>query len=576
MKHKFIKIAVVLTIFSIGFSSCDVDPEFHSQVVPDTFYSNKTSVYQRFYRPFSYWGTFLANNSDWLLQELGTDEYIVPTRGSDGYNGGEYLRIFEHQYTDDMSFISSGWNDTQMGVALSWDAMEDLNNVDFEALGLEESDREKMLNQLRVLVAYFYMRGLDFFGGMPLYTTTQSEVKGRSTDVETFNFIDSLLNTSLPTLEKKEEAGATETGYIHQAAAAAIKAELYFNAKSYIGKEMWEECAQICQDIIDGKYGAYSLASDWTDIFGFNNETCPEIIWSAPSQNAKYEIDGGHWQFQQPYNLSSYLGGLESKEAYNGGGLTPSRDPEGNLYNYKLGGPYEKFNDQDIRKKLYTYYGNGEYSGMFIVGKLVNPLNSEWTCKGIREYSGEVITVVDQMAHFKRVKNPQYVNEDGSFMYNSVADLPSNLLTGEENSCVRVMKVSPMPTESDVKLMGNPDIPVIRLSEIYYMLAECKMRTGDKTKAAELINTVRKRYFVNGQDPNPVTAANLDKYRMLDEWLQEFLLEARRRTDLIRWDAYVTEDWWDHQATNNKDYNRFPLHYSVLNANGLLEQNPGY
>ena len=108
------------------------------------------------------------------------------------------------------------------------------------------------------------------------------------------------------------------------------------------------------------------------------------------------------------------------------------------------------------------------------------------------------------------------------------------------------------------------------------MWAECKMRLGKKQEAADLINHVRKRYFEGGNDPDPVTAANLDKYRMLDEWMMEFVGEGRRRTDLVRWDAYVTEDWWDHKATNNKDLNRFPIHYSVLEANQKLEQNPGY
>ena len=124
--------------------------------------------------------------------------------------------------------------------------------------------------------------------------------------------------------------------------------------------------------------------------------------------------------------------------------------------------------------------------------------------------------------------------------------------------------------------MYNPDIPIIRLTEIYYTLAECKMRAGDKQEAADLINTVRKRYFADGVDPDPVTAANLDKYRMLKEWKLEFLGEARRRTDLVRWDAYVTEDWWDHKATHNPNLNRFPIHYSIIGANNLLIQNPGY
>jgi hypothetical protein len=118
--------------------------------------------------------------------------------------------------------------------------------------------------------------------------------------------------------------------------------------------------------------------------------------------------------------------------------------------------------------------------------------------------------------------------------------------------------------------------PVVRLAEIYYMLAECKMRLGDKEKAAELINTVRARNFPGRVDPNPVTAANLDKYRMLDEWLVEFLGEARRRTDLIRWDAYVTEPWWDHEPSNDRTKHRFPISANSMASNNLLEQNPGY
>jgi hypothetical protein len=559
-----------------GIYSCDVDPEFYSQVVPDTFYTNQDAVWQRFYRPFTHWRWFAGHNDSYfLLQELGTDELCLPTRGSDWYNGAIYINFHHHNYTEDMTCIYEGWRLTQMGVALAWDAREDLEEVDFDKLGFEAGTRESMLNQLNGLVAYFYLKALDMFGGMPLYTTTKSEVKPRSTDVETFNFIDSLLDVAIPNLPKKT-LGAMENGSINAAAAAAMKAELYFNANAYIGEEMWDECAAICQDIIDGVYGEYALADDWTDIFGFNNETCPEIIWSVPSQNAKLESDGTRWEKMAHYNFKSYLGGLENSGANNGCGLVPSRDPEGNLYTYNLGGPYEKFNDKDIRKQLYVYEGGGEYKGMFYVGRLVNPVDTTWKCEGAREYKGEVINIVDQVSYFTRVRNDNYKNEDGSYMYNSLADLPSTIQTAEENSCVRVSKLSPRPTEDDVDLMYNPDVPVIRLAEIYYMLAECKMRTGDKAAAAELINTVRKRYFEGGNDPDPVTAANLDKYRMLDEWQEEFLCEERRRTDLIRWDAYVTEDWWDHTATNNENLNRFPVHYSILNANQLLTQNPGY
>ncbi|MDD2436845.1 MAG: RagB/SusD family nutrient uptake outer membrane protein [Massilibacteroides sp.] len=563
---------IIKTLFAgIGLvfitTSCEVEPTFYSQVVPETFYTSQDAVWERFNRPFTHWRWYVGHNAPrWMMQELGTDEFCLPTRGSDWYNAAVYQKMHHHEYTEDMVWVETGWTNFAMGVALAWDALEDLDGVDFDGLGFPEGTRESMLNQQRTLIASFYLDGLDFFGGVPLYTTTQSDVKGRSTDLETFQFIDSLLDIAIPNLPLKETLGEMENGSIHRAVGAALKARLYFNAKSYIGKEMYTEAATICQDILDGKYGKYALDTDWTNIFGFDNETSPEIVWSVPSQNAKLETDGTYWSYMVPYNYKNYLGGLEGSSSNNGIGLVPSLDPTGKRYSYKLGGAYAKFNDKDVRKQPYVYTGGGKYRGMFIVGELINPVNSDWTCTGSREYKGQILTVVDQVAYFAKVGKD----------YATVADLPSTIATAEENSCVRVTKRSPRPTQDEKNRKFDPDVPIIRLAEIYYMLAECKMRAGDKATAAQLINTVRKRYFADGVDPDPVTVENLDKYRLLDEWQIEFLAEGRRRTDLVRWDAYVTEDWWDHKATNNTNLNRFPVHYSLIGANNLLEQNPGY
>lgn len=564
--YNSVLIGITICLFAI--TSCSVEPTFYSQVVPETFYTSQEAVWERFNRPFTHWRWYIANNEPrWMLQELGTDEFCLPTRGSDWYNGALYQKFHHHEYTEDMAFIETGWTNFAMGVALAWDALEDLEKVNFDALGFAEGTRESMLNQQKALVASFYLDGLDFFGGVPLYTTTQSEVKGRSTDKETFDFIEKLLKEAIPNLPVKEELGGLENGSINRAAGAALLARLYFNAKSYIGEEKYSEAATICQDIIDGKYGKYKLDTDWTNIFGFDNETSPEIIWSVPSENAKLETDGMYWSYMVPYNYKNYLGGLEGSGSNNGIGLIPSLDPTGKKYSYKLGGAYAKFNDNDIRKQLYVYEGAGKYRGMFIVGELVNPTNPSWTCTGSREYSGKTLVVRDQVAYFAKA---------GSAEYPTLESLPSTIATAEEASCVRVTKRSPRPNQSEKNRKFDPDVPVIRLAEIYYTLAECKMRAGDKDGAAELINTVRKRYFANGNDPDPVTGSKLDKYRMLDEWQLEFLAEGRRRTDLVRWDAYVTENWWDHKATNNTDLNRFPIHYSLIGANNLLKQNPGY
>jgi hypothetical protein len=147
----------------------------------------------------------------------------------------------------------------------------------------------------------------------------------------------------------------------------------------------------------------------------------------------------------------------------------------------------------------------------------------------------------------------------------------------EENSGVRLLKYSPTPNAKDGALWKTTDVPVIRFTEIHYTLAECKYRTGDKPGAAALINNVRKRYFVGGADTNPVPA-EFDEYRLLDEWLIEFLCEARRRSDLIRWNKFTTEAWWDHPADGpGKEYkNRFAIPEHAFSANPNLVQNPGY
>lgn len=118
-------------------------------------------------------------------------------------------------------------------------------------------------------------------------------------------------------------------------------------------------------------------------------------------------------------------------------------------------------------------------------------------------------------------------------------------------------------------------MPILRLAEVYYILAECNFRLGDPETAIGLFNQVRARNFV-GQDPNPVKIVNLNMYRILDEWSIEFMGEGRRRTDLIRWKVFTTERWWDHEPLNSDHLNRFPVPNEAIAGNNSLKQNPGY
>ena len=561
MKLKHI-IAVTVGAAALCAPSCDLDEKFYSEVTPDTFFTSPESTYAVLCRPFTHWKWYIGADR-WYLQELTTDEMVCPKRGSDWYNSGEYYRLHYHTWSPDDRFVVNTYDGTTGGISRALEAKSDLQGVDYNAIGLNDAVKADHINQLNAITAYFYMRGLDYFGGMPIYYSVDDDLCARSTARETYAHIETLLKDAIPALSKKTTLGASEDGYIKQAAAAALLAQLYFNAVAYIGEEHFDECAEICRDIIGGVYGTYELDKTWYCPHCFDNNTSPEVIWTVPSENSKVEWN---WYFKYFYHYSSYeYFGIETA-GYNGFMLTPSLDPQGRYYTqWKLGNPYQKFNDKDLRKKPYRYLGSRKYEGMFLVGDQTNPNNPSQQCLGQKEYSGKVINLVDQVARFSEVGTK----------YNSVAELTSTMADGEENSGVRLVK-APQPNLDDKLLRWNPDCPVIRLSEIYYMLAECELRAGDKKTAAGLINQVRGRNFEGGADPNPVTADNLDEYRMLDEWMIEFLGEGRRRTDLIRWDKFVTESWWDHTPLNDKNKNLFPIPNSAISANNLIEQNPGY
>jgi hypothetical protein len=135
------------------------------------------------------------------------------------------------------------------------------------------------------------------------------------------------------------------------------------------------------------------------------------------------------------------------------------------------------------------------------------------------------------------------------------------------------------------------DLKVFRLSEIYFIKAECLVRTGDLAGAANLIRQVRQaRSYTGGVVPLPVyTNVSSAIADILLERRKELSFEGHRYIDLKRLgvDASVSgtdrnaQDAVNSSATSpvnisNGDY-RFtlPIPQAEINVNAL-SQNPGY
>lgn len=582
------------------FGQCSIEPIYYTEVTEEVYSSSagtsdeaaQIGVWQILAVPFDHLKDYHGRIPMTYLtasNTLTTDEILMPNRNGDWYDDGFYLNHWYHKWnsTTDGYWVYAHDDAVMQGVVKCWDTYKRLEAIDFAAIGFSEPEKTKkwMLAQVKATIAFLYLCGLDHFGGLPLYKTvaegTSEEAFGRATDKETFQFIESTLREVIPDLEVN---GANAfNGFFTKGAAAAVLARLYFNARSYTkgddptapGESYDAKCKEVCTDIKNGVYGTYSVAADYRSIFGWSNEYCSEFIFGISSAKSFREVSGSRPEYGTHYNTMVYL---DNKEAlsWNGICLSPSLDMDGKNYRYvtgnlggpfKLGCPYDKFDSTDVRKQNYVYRGGGQYEGMFLAGKLINPLTGGvCTADGTREYKqGDTIPMVDIIAQICPTKTYKPNRYEGAMF-------------AEENSGVRLLKFSPIPNDADNATRFNPDIPIIRYAEIEFMLAEIAFNDGDKSTAAKLINDIRARYFTTtGGDPNPVPD-DFDKYRLADEWLIEFLGEGRRRTDLVRLGLYTTEPWWDHPADGpGQEYrNRFPIPQHAIDANPKLKQNPGY
>ncbi len=550
-KYNFNLIKVFITLFfaAVAFNSCtNLDEELYDRIGSENYYQNENAILASLLRTFEH-GHWYAEWERWYAQELTADHFCWTQKGRHGYDGGNWIRLHNHTWTAEEGVISSCWNGGFAGIGYANNSIADIEKLNYEDFNLTEVDKQQHIAELKTMRAWYQLTLLDFFGEIPIVENI-NDIQPQSTPQENFNWIEAQIKENIDNLPKAPIANYE--GRLTQGAAATILARLYLNAEAYIGAAKWNECADVCQDILDGVYGDYSIDPTWYGPFAGNNDKSPEAIWYFP--HAKNQLDG--YFFYAPffhYN-SDQATGFTNWGEWNGIHLQPSLDLEGNPYTFAQGMPFAKFDDNDLRKKPFNLLTDETYEGMFVYGPQFIK-GTDDPILGTEEYNGEQLIFVDQVGRFSE-------KPDGRWLEGS------HVNTGEENSGVRWMKYPVFPNDTPLEM--EPDQAEMRLTEIVYSLAECKFRLGDGAGAATLLNSVRERNY----DPadwaaEQYSAADITEQELIDEWGREFLGERRRRTDLIRFNKFTTAAWWDKEPTSSSK-RRFPIPNKALNTNPLL------
>lgn len=126
------------------------------------------------------------------------------------------------------------------------------------------------------------------------------------------------------------------------------------------------------------------------------------------------------------------------------------------------------------------------------------------------------------------------------------------------------------------------DMPLFRLAEQYLIYAEAVLRGGtggDAALALSYFNKIRERAY--GSTSGDVGTITTDM--ILDEREREFYWEGFRRTDLIRFNKFVSSSYvwpWKGGIAGgtgvDAHYNIYPIPSPEVSANNNLVQNPGY
>ncbi len=604
---KVFKYSIMAIAVAFGLTACtDLDEKVYDRIDASVYYQNEASVKGAVAAIYNQTSSTLAGENFFHLSEYPADQltWRVWNGGLWGWDEAMKTVLSWQNWTSESTIIRNAWSSAWTAVGLANLLLNDLEKLNAGSLGMSDQQLKQYIAEVRTIRAWNYYCIFEIWGGaLPLNTSASSEVPGtadpdwNTSCKKIYNFIATELDESNSALGIDQNNQLKNRA--NQAMNRLLKARLLLNSEVFIGENHYDECEALSKQIINGDFGKYALAENYRDIYSINNTSCPEVIFALAAedgQGAANAISNVRTMVGMWYGYADYFGqSYDGIGAWNCVCLVPSFDNSGTVlptggttgancfldapYNDKLGAPYERFDDRDIRKQNYVYdtatMTHGP--GMFLKGTVRANFGTGEILKADADRDGQDLVYVDQLGTFlnqgrqlETVMNPRW---------------------GETNSGVRLVKYPLYPDDGQNGFKSIDDVQ-FRLAEAYYNVAECEMRKGNGGEAKKYVDAVRQRYYTSANrnaalsEPGP-GFSNFDMDWMLSEWGKEYLGEGnRRRTDLRRFNKFTQGTWWfwgratedgvELPAKRNTKYEWYPLPQSALSVNPGLIQNPSY
>lgn len=502
-----------------------------------------------------------------------------------GYDQYEGLQL--GTCTSRTSFMNGKWQNAYNTIQRANLAIRKISEANIDG-----TIKKQMVGEARFLRALTYFHLLDFFGGVPLYDeTTDLEkdfnnlMKLRSSEEETREFIlkdlDEALQAGLPPVWSTDNYGR-----VTESAVYALQGKVHLYNKNY------KAAITALNEVLNPEY-KHSLHPSYAQLFTPEGNGSSEMIFAIINQG------GTGQEYGMP--MAWYAGSRGSfKSGWNN--TVPSTQLA-DMYEYKDGRPFNW-------DELFPGYTTDNIVKERVMRALVN------------DGGTEVLQLPDESPKVKEMyeqRDPRFnatVIAPFTTFNGWVSDAP-RLLTfifgkkkdggilslNEKNGFMRNNRGG-WETYFWRKFVpeGNwggaitdrahtpVNFPVIRLADVYLMLAEAYNEEGQQTKAVEYINKVRARVdmaLINS-GPDYLAARTKDEIfeRIFRERAFELANEGVRDSDLRRWrishkilnkvDYGITgKPLLTRKFNENRDY-LWPIPAAEIEINKGLKQNPGW
>lgn len=438
--------------------------------------------------------------SDWwtycgiVFLEFATDN-AYDRRG----DNSTYNRLTDGTLLPNNNVVNGYWQGSYRRIAITNDFLENIDNV-----AMPEEKRERMKSEARFLRAtqYFYLS--QFWGDVPLVTSTltpdEANTVLKSPKSEIVDFTIRELEEAVAGLPRFSDIPSSEIGRASKQAALAFLGRLFLAEKRY------QEASAVYQQIIN--YGDNIIDSEYGPLFNTQNENSSENIFSvqfvpglAPNampQHA-YPAASSGWHIINP------LGSLAEEYGFDDG--TPFSYDDPKFVQEDMGANRDQrfrdtfiWNESTFQGRRYVCHPDSTQS----VDQLTYSKQATRTGFGFRKYFDESF-------------NGNLRNDYG----------------------------------------GN--IPIIRYAEVLLSYLEAELEAGNaitQDLLDQTINRVRGRESV---DLPPITETNPDLLRdiLRRERRIELAFEGTRLWDIFRWeigDDVLNGDFWGAPFPHSERY----------------------